>query len=438
MQTSGVPTDVVRVWCTELELTDETTTELLAPDQTFGEAKVLVRLHGAPMEFVRIGLSDGRAPVSQVVRAVGPAGSARIAAHRTFDDAAAGDQRSCALALPVSGTVTVVVCTRNRAAELRECLRRLRLLDHPGLEVVIVDNAPSDDASRRAFDTEVGDDSRFRYVRESRPGLSCARNRGLAEATGEFVAYTDDDVRVDAGWIAALLRGFRTLPDVACVTGLVCAVSLSTPAEHYFDGKVSWSARCDPQVYRSDTGGMDALYPYAPGLFGTGASMAFRTRILRGLGGFDEALGAGTRTAGGEDLDIFVRIIRAGYGLAYEPSAVAWHSHRSDLAGLQAQMYGYGSGLTAFITKHLVNRHFRGGLTRRIPDGIRRALLLSRNGSAIQSAGPAATPDVLPARSLMRREWRGMAAGPLLYVIARRNVPAHRNDDQETRTHARP
>ena len=431
MKRGAVPTAVPNVWCTELELAGDQTGVLTAPSAEFDAVRVLVRFHGDPVDFVDAPLIGGKVRISTVVDAVGPEGVTRIAAHRAQDrSVAADDQLDCPGAEVVPATITVVVCTRNRALELRDCLRRLQLLDHAGLDVVIVDNAPADDLSRLAFVDEVGDDPRFRYVREPRPGLSCARNRGLAEATGEYIAYTDDDVRVDANWATALLRGFTRNSAVGCVTGLVCTASLTTAAEHYFDGKVSWSARCDRAVYNLDSPNMDALYPYAAGLFGTGASMAFRTAALRALGGFDEALGAGTRTAGGEDLDIFVRIIRAGMSIAYEPASVAWHTHRADFEGLRKQMFGYGAGLTAFITKHLLDRSSRGDLVRRIPRGVRRMVTLS------QDSQKSVAPTALPSRALLLRELRGMAAGPVLYVLARRDVPAAEIDDEREAANA--
>ncbi len=104
--------------------------------------------------------------------------------------------------------MTVVVCTRDRPEVLRGCLAQLRELNHPQLEILIVDNAPTDDAGRQVFTETIGEDARFRYVREPRPGLSCARNRGWQEARGRLIAYTDDDVRVDPDWARALAAGF--------------------------------------------------------------------------------------------------------------------------------------------------------------------------------------------------------------------------------------
>jgi GT2 family glycosyltransferase len=161
-----------------------------------------------------------------------------------------------------------------------------------------------------------------------------------------------------------------------------------------------------------------ALYPFSAGIFGTGASFAFdRERLLR-AGGFDEALGAGTLTRGGEDLDIFVRILLDGGAIAYEPSAVVWHHHRADEQSLLKQMYGYGTGLTAYLTKLLLDPSTRTQLLKRVPAGLMKIAQIrtqtnERLGDTV--AAPAGA---------MRREFTGFLAGPLLYLRAKRRVAA--------------
>ena len=418
------------VWCTELDLGDERPETLVAPRiPEFDSVRVLLRLHGEPLQFAERGLVNGQVATNDLLRGLNDSARARLIDHLELDgaDPVADGTVGSALPLdipaqcrrpePTQRTVTVVVCTRGRGQELRGCLSALSMMNNPGLEFVIVDNAPVDHHTESAFTAEVGDDPRFRYVVEPRPGLSCARNRGLAEATGEIVAFTDDDVIVDPSWVSGLLAGFDRRPDVACVTSLVCTAALHTPAEHYFDARVSWASRCEPRLYDQTAPENDGLYPYAPGLFGTGAGMAFRTEVIRELGGFDEALGAGTRTGGGEDLDAFVRILLSGASLAYEPSSVVWHHHRSDLDALHRQMYFYGSGLTAFIAKHLLQSSTRWGLLRRIPRGVAKMI-------SVPKATTDAAPLVgVPTRALLVREFKGMAMGPVLYVVARRRVP---------------
>jgi GT2 family glycosyltransferase len=256
-----------------------------------------------------------------------------------------------------------------------------------------------------------------RYVREDRKGLSVARNRGLREARGEIIAFTDDDVLVDPLWVDGLLRGFARHPDVGCVTGLVASASLIHPAEQYFDQRVWWSSSCTPRLFTATRAADDSpLHPFSAGVFGTGANFAASVTVLRRLGGFDECLGAGSPTQGGEDLDMFVRLLRAGHAISYEPSALVWHEHRVDDASLRKQMYAYGLGLTAYITKYLLDRRSRAALLRRIPDGVRHALgLLGRSRDA-------ASHSALTDTGMTGVELRGMLAGPPTYLRARRRA----------------
>jgi GT2 family glycosyltransferase len=390
-------------WCCELELSTGAV-DAVVPRGDQERARVLVRLHGDPLGYLPASLPlDGSAVAAEA--------RARFADRIAQVEA---DDRTA----PDGDPVSVVVCTRDRAAQLVACLDRLARLTYPRLEIVVVDNAPTDDSTRDVVAAVTDRDSRFRYVREPRPGLSRARNAGLAAATGRYLAYTDDDVAVDPGWIQGLLRGFGRAPGVGCVTGLVATADIAGAAEEYFDARAaSWSTRCEPLLFALDgPGNEDPLFPYSPGVFGTGANLAFDRELLVGLGAFDEALGAGTRTRGGEDLDIFVRVLRAGRAIAYEPAALVWHHHRADREALLGQMYGYGTGLSAFLTKCLLQGDTRRELLGRIPLGLRRMAAI-RSTTRERLAEPATAP-----RGALLREFAGFGAGPLLYLQARRAV----------------
>ena len=430
---AGGPTGLV---CGELELAGPVV-RLPAGEHegAYGRARLLVRVHGEPVGYVELPL-DGDGPagvdvptaVSLAVRTL----EARIREHLADDGVtlpadpdpgvvvkairSEAPDRPCRRLAGAAPRISVVVCTRNRPQLITSCLDGLRTLRYENFEVVVVDNAPTDDGTREAFTAAVGTDDRFRYVVEPVPGLSSARNRGLAEASGEIIAYTDDDVRVDADWLLGIARGFARRDDVACVTGLVGSADLATDIEQYFDAKVSWSTSCTPRVYDMDPANAPGpLHPFTAGVFGTGANLALRTETVRALGGFDTALGAGTRTRGGEDLDIFVRILLDGHALAYEPAALVWHSHRSDLAELSRQMFGYGSGLTAYIVKYLMDPATRRRVVGGIPGGLRHARQLDGRTREIPAAPK---PEIL--RRLRARERAGMLAGPGLYLQARR------------------
>ncbi len=197
-------------------------------------------------------------------------------------------------------------------------------------------------------------------------------------------------------------------PRVGCVTGLVPSGELDTEAQHFFDRKLDWSGTCAPRLYDLASTGEGPLYPYSAGIFGTGANFAVTREAYVALGGFDEALGAGALTRGGEDLDWFLRTLQAGFVLAYEPAAIVWHRHRRDLDSLAEQLYGYGTGFTAYLVKHALTRRGFTDLTRR---AVRGAALMRRANTVSQDAG------IDPA--LLRRERIGMLHGPVLYARAR-------------------
>jgi GT2 family glycosyltransferase len=412
------------VWCCELELSGENDVRAVSPPTPEQRlARVLIRLHGEPVGYVEVVRTGESVDLRRVVAAAWHLYGERMRAHLAaeglgFDHwsrpipATVG----CPHRVPTGEPVSVVVCTRNRAEILRGCLERLRALTYPTAEFIIVDNAPVDEQTRRVV-AELGEsDARFRYVREDRPGLSRARNVGLSHAGGTYVAYTDDDVSVDPLWLHGLVRGFRRRPNTGCVTGLVCTASITTGAEAYFDARAaSWSTRCEPLIFDLDEyRPAEALYPYSAGVFGTGANVAFDRGVLRGLGGFDEALGAGTPTRGGEDLDMFVRVVRAGRAIVYEPSAMVWHHHRADDDSLRRQMFSYGTGLTAYLTKLLSQPDTRGDVLRRVPLGMRRMARI-RGTTAERLHG-----RVAPPRGALLREFAGFAVGPLLYRRALR------------------
>jgi GT2 family glycosyltransferase len=313
-----------------------------------------------------------------------------------------------------SPLVTVVVCTRNRPDSVLVTLRGLVRMRYRPFEVVVVDNAPSSDATKDAVQREFGTDPKIRYVREPRPGLSCARNRGLAEASADVVAFTDDDVRVDQWWLNGIVRGFRAAPEVACVTGLIATAELDNTAQLYFHLREGWGASCERRVYDlTENRDESPLYPYSAGVFGAGANFAVSRTVLKEVGGFNEALGAGTPSGGGEDLNMFMRIVLAGHSLVYEPSAVVSHVHRTDLADLSRQMRAYGSGCTAALTAiTMADARARRELPPKVISGVARMLKLS--------SGVRDNPT-LPS-GLIRREVGGFFVGPWLYLKGRRNL----------------
>jgi GT2 family glycosyltransferase len=181
--------------------------------------------------------------------------------------------------------------------------------------------------------------------------LELARNRALREATGELVAFLDDDVTVDRYWLAGLMEAWGENADAAAFTGLVLPYELATEAQILFEQRGGFRRGFNKIRYHGQSLPGNPLYPCGSGMFGAGANMAFRRDVLLVLGGFDEALDTGSPLPGGGDLDIFYRVIRVGYPLVYEPRYLVFHQHRRHLKELRRQYWSWGLGFMAFVTK---------------------------------------------------------------------------------------
>jgi GT2 family glycosyltransferase len=242
---------------------------------------------------------------------------------------------------PGRADVTIAVCTRNRADDLRKCLESLLSLPDEGQEILVVDNCPANDASERVVRCFPA----VKYVREDRLGLNRARNRALREARGEIVAFIDDDAVADKNWLRALTDAFAA-PLTICVTGLTLPIELETEAQEAFELIGAYG-----RGFRRKRFSIETISPAGGGAAGAGVNMAFRRDVIEKAGCFDEALDAGTATHSGGDTEMLCRVIGAGYEVIYEPAALNWHRHRRARAELIQAVFGYGVGLYAAWTR---------------------------------------------------------------------------------------
>lgn len=290
--------------------------------------------------------SRSRIGAEEIARLISREAAARVLQDRLREELGPAPSRT-----PMP-PVSVAICTRNRPEQLRRCLDSLRALDPPpetlaaGFEILVIDNAPPDDATRRIVEGFPG----IRYVLEPKPGLNFARNRALREARGDILAFVDDDVVVDRGWLGGLHAAWSENPDARGFTGLVLPYALSSRAQILFEQRGGFRRGFDRIRYRQARLD-DALFPCGAGIFGAGANMAFDRATLLAIGGFDEALDTGPPLPGGGDLDIFYRVARTGHSFIYEPQFAVFHEHRRDLAGLQRQYWTWGLAHAAFVMK---------------------------------------------------------------------------------------
>jgi glycosyltransferase involved in cell wall biosynthesis len=247
-----------------------------------------------------------------------------------------------AVAPPASSTASVVICTRDRPEQLARCLASLPQQTQRAAEVIVVDNASRDmrtrDAALRANAV---------YVREDRPGLDYARNAGALAARGDIVAYTDDDVRLHPRWLERMVAAFDQ-PSIAAVTGLVLPAELETSAQRHFETHWSFGRGYRRIDFADEFFAADRTHGCPVWEIGAGASMAFRRDIFVTAGLFDERLDVGRAGCSG-DSEFWHRILTHGRVCRYEPSAVVFHYHRRDWAGLSRQIEAYMRGHAAAL-----------------------------------------------------------------------------------------
>ncbi|WP_179167283.1 glycosyltransferase family 2 protein, partial [Streptomyces sp. 13-12-16] len=342
-----------------------------SPPITHGEVFLLVRRAGRPVGTLLARVPEGADPRAVLTEAASAVAGGAV-------EVTGGGRPPYA---------SVVVATRERAGQLARALDSLLAQEHPRFEVVVVDNAPVTDETRELVERKYGE--RVRYVCEPVPGLAVAHNRGLAKARGEVVAFTDDDVVADPRWLTELTAPFAADPRLGCATGLILPARLRTPAQVLLESHGGFAKGFTPTTYDpGDPPRDEPLFPFTAGRFGSGANMAFRTEVLRAVGGFDPATGAGTPARGGDDLYGFVRVLAQGHRLHYTPYALVWHHHRETWADLETQAYGYGAGLTAYLTAVLVNRPaLLPAFLARLPRGLARARALTEARDADGGGG---------------------------------------------------
>jgi glycosyltransferase involved in cell wall biosynthesis len=329
----------------------------------------------------------------------------------------------------------VVPSTFERVELLERCVASLVAQDYPSFEVVVVDNRPDGSVERAEFYRRLRADDRVDVVTQARPGSSAARNRGVEAVTGEIVAFTDDDVEVESGWLRAIGSRFASEPQTDCVTGLVLPKELETPAQIWFErsgskidqryetitfandgssrrGFLGRLGRGRFEVTARSSGAPDETVPVYRGKFGMAANISVRTAAFRALGGFDEALGAGIPSGGGEELHLISRLVFTGRALTFDPGIAIYHTHRSDYDDLRSRMVGYGSGYTAMLFA-LVRGDWRHlfGLTWYALQAVG---LLTRRSEQRQAGD---YPE-----ELSRAETRGLIRGPWLYLVSRRQM----------------
>ncbi|HWE10036.1 MAG TPA: glycosyltransferase [Solirubrobacteraceae bacterium] len=308
-------------------------------------------------------------------------------------------------------SVSVVVRTRRNPSALERCLRSILDCDYDDLEVIVVESRPGSPDTARMLVEQFPAERRLRYVEEPHNSPSLARNLGLAKAEGEIIAFIDDEVVVDAGWLQASVTALLSERKIACVTGLILPLELESRGPLKLEQPAGLRNGFRRRVYRlHDVSDSNPLLPYAAAALGSGASIVMLTEVARALGGFDPALGPARPTIGGEDLDLLVRLLRAGHAVTYEPQAIVWYDHARRAHRLRGQVYRHGVRLGAVVGKHVIAGPQRLFFLRAAPAGLRR---LHHSGSREDVRRPTEYPRHLTGLARL-----GMLVGAVAYVIS--------------------
>ncbi|MCH7227667.1 glycosyltransferase [Haloferula sp. A504] len=229
--------------------------------------------------------------------------------------------------IPASPSFSVIVCCRDGRDRIGACLRSLESLRGPAAEIIVVDDG-SGDGTADFVEREFPD---VRLIRLEAAGLSAARNAGAGAATGEVVAFTDDDCEADPDWLVELARVFGEGWDAVGGPNL-------PPAPRDLAGAVVTAAPGAASHVMLD----DREAEHVPG-----CNIAVRRSAYFQVGGFDPAF----RTAG-DDVDFCWRLRDAGMRIGFAPNAFVWHHRRTSPTGYLRQQIGYGRAERLLRNKH--------------------------------------------------------------------------------------
>ncbi|MSP67047.1 MAG: glycosyltransferase [Alphaproteobacteria bacterium] len=293
--------------------------------------------------------------------------------------------------------ISVVVCSYNGARTIRDTLEGLARLTYPNYDVIVVNDGSQD--STPAITAEYA----VRLISTENRGLSAARNTGCAAATGEIVAYIDDDAYPDPDWLTYLAAAFRRSDHVG-----IGGPNLPPPGDGSIAECVANAPGGPMQVLITDT-----LAEHIPG-----CNMAFRKTALDAVGGFDARY-----RAAGDDVDICWRLQERGWTIGFAPAALVWHHRRDSVEVYWRQQKGYGKAEALLAEKwparynRLGHLHWRGRI---YGSGLTQPLFQPRRvfhgvwgGASFQSLYQGAPP--LAAAYPLMPEWF-LLPGMLLYV----------------------
>lgn len=280
--------------------------------------------------------------------------------------------------MPMKVSVCVPTIRFDTVADTIASIRNQR---YPNWELLVIGQG-AEDGIRPVVEHAAGGDARVRYVHLKRRGLSIARNHALDIATGDVVAFTDDDCEAPEDWLDQVVTAFERYPHVGLVFG-----SLNKPEPQPSRFRVCPEFAAEELIYDPI-----ATNRQAPAAFGAcGANFSVRRDAARRIGYFDEHLGAGARFPAAEETDYVLRGEMLGIAMYCTPNLVIQHTHgyRYGFKAVYAHRRAYARGNGALAAKHTLLGDDRG-----------RRWLRSEVSAATIEPIRRFKPHILPARLL--------------------------------------
>jgi GT2 family glycosyltransferase len=212
--------------------------------------------------------------------------------------------------------ISVVVCSYNGSATIRDCMEGLQRVVYPDFEVIVVNDGSTDSLADIVREYPV------RLINTPNRGLSSARNTGMKAASGEIVAYIDDDAYPDPHWLQYLAHAFMTTNHAG-----MGGPNISPAGDGIIADSIANAPGGPVHVLLTDE-----IAEHIPG-----CNMAFRRDALLEVGGCDPVY-----HAAGDDVDLCWRIQQTGKTIGFHPAAFVWHHCRNSVKMYWKQQKGYG------------------------------------------------------------------------------------------------
>jgi glycosyltransferase involved in cell wall biosynthesis len=222
--------------------------------------------------------------------------------------------------------VSVVMSTHDQAALLEVVVVSiLKQNSEKGFELIVVDDGSEDNTASilRRIQKERGE--RLRFVSQEKRGPAAARNRGIALARGEIVAFIDDDCEAAPDWLEKIMEGYEQDPKLAGIGGQTLPAEKGSIFNRYLDFRIM------RQPHQEEDGTI--IFPLT-------SNCSFRKAALDDVGGFDEEI----PVPGGDDVDICMKLKQKGYLFSYQPEARVVHHHLVTARGFLRMCLNYGMG----------------------------------------------------------------------------------------------